>query len=68
MHPAALQWVTEALDDLPAPTRVIELGSLNVNGGLRHLFPPECDYIGVDLQPGPGVDVVADACTYHTRS
>jgi hypothetical protein len=40
------------------PVRVVDLGSMNVNGSYRELLPPTCDYVGVDLEPGPGVDVV----------
>ena len=43
--------------------RVLEVGSLDVNGSVRGdimaLGPAE--YIGVDLQPGPGVDLICDA-------
>ena len=35
--------------------RVIEIGSLNVNGGVRDLIDVE---VGVDLREGPGVDLV----------
>lgn len=38
--------------------RVLEVGSLNINGTVRDFFT-DCDYIGVDVAPGPGVDVVA---------
>ena len=43
--------------------RIIELGSLNVNGGLREYveqFKP-AKYIGVDIQYGRDVDIVCDA-------
>lgn len=40
--------------------RVLELGSLDVNGTVRDLLPVT-EYLGVDMRPGPGVDVVADA-------
>lgn len=36
---------------------VLEMGSLNVNGTLRTLFS-RCDYIGVDVVAGKGVDKV----------
>jgi hypothetical protein len=37
--------------------KVLEVGSLNINGTVRDLFT-DCDYTGVDLSEGPGVDVV----------
>lgn len=36
--------------------RVLEVGSLDINGSVRELFS-KCDYTGVDLQLGPGVDL-----------
>lgn len=36
--------------------RVLEVGSLDINGSVRELFT-NCDYTGVDLAPGPGVDL-----------
>lgn len=42
------------------PARVLEVGSMDVNGAVRDLFP-DADYVGIDLDPGPGVDVVASA-------
>lgn len=38
---------------------VLEIGSYNVNGTVRDLFPEP--YTGLDMQDGPGVDVVANA-------
>jgi SAM-dependent methyltransferase len=44
-----------------APT-ILELGSRNVTGVLRRdLFPGAGRYLGVDIHPGEGVDVVGDA-------
>jgi SAM-dependent methyltransferase len=37
--------------------RVLEVGSLDVNGSPRPFFT-DCDYLGIDCRPGPGVDVV----------
>jgi SAM-dependent methyltransferase len=37
---------------------VLEVGSWNVNGSVRELFQ-SCEYLGVDIAPGPGVDLVA---------
>jgi hypothetical protein len=38
-------------------TKVLEIGSLNINGSVRPFFEG-CDYTGIDLEEGPGVDVV----------
>ena len=43
--------------------RIIEIGSLDVNGSFRPIakrFEPAC-YVGIDLRPGKGVDVVCKA-------
>jgi len=39
--------------------RVIEIGSYDVNGGVRRIFDGAAEYVGVDLKTGPGVDVVS---------
>lgn len=43
---------------LSRPTRVLEVGSKDVNGGLRDIFPDNVSYVGVDIEPGPNVDHV----------
>lgn len=45
--------------------RVLELGSLIINGSPRMCFNG-CTYIGLDWRPGFGVDVVAKAHEYDT--
>ena len=42
-------------------SRVLEIGSSDVFGSIRKLFPECSDYIGIDLTPGPGVDIVLNA-------
>jgi TPR repeat protein len=32
--------------------RVVDVGSQDVNGTLRDALPQDCEYIGVDLEPG----------------
>ncbi len=44
--------------------RILELGSRDVNGSPRGLFGGAKEYVGVDLAPGPGVDVVMDCRAY----
>jgi SAM-dependent methyltransferase len=40
---------------------VIDLGAADYNGSYRRLFEEiPCTYIGLDLQPGPGIDVVLE--------
>jgi SAM-dependent methyltransferase len=49
--------------------RVLEVGSLDVNGSVRGditaLGPAE--YVGIDIRPGPGVDVLCDAADLVAR-
>lgn len=43
----------------PTP-RILDVGALDVNGGLRRFAPPGAHYVGLDQSPGAGVDVVKD--------
>jgi hypothetical protein len=47
--------------------RVLEVGSLNLNGTVR-IFFNDCDYHGIDLGPGPDVDEVIDGSIYSKPS
>lgn len=44
-------------------SRVLEIGSYNVNGSVRKFFK-NCAYTGIDVAPGNDVDVVASGDTY----
>lgn len=44
--------------------KVLEIGSFNVNGTVRNLFN-NCDYIGLDIAEGNGVDVVCEGQKYN---
>lgn len=47
-------------------SRVLEIGSRNVNGSLRELFA-DCEYIGVDCVDGDGVDIVCLAHEFRDK-
>ncbi len=55
-----LAWLQELRDGFGIDYhRVLEVGSRDVNGSPRSIFQvANNEYIGVDLEPGPGVDVV----------
>ena len=59
MHAEAYAWVAAVRSRMS----VCELGSRDVNGTVRGLFLG-WHYVGVDVRPGPGVDVVADAADW----
>lgn len=45
----------------PARPSILEVGSLNVNGSPRDVCADKyAAYVGIDLTPGPGVDVTCD--------
>lgn len=55
-----MAWVAARVGELDLAGRsTLEVGSYNVNGSVRPLFTGE--YVGVDMRPGPGVDMVAPA-------
>jgi SAM-dependent methyltransferase len=59
MHESVLKWVGDEVmaRGLNRPSRVLEVGSYDVNGSVRPFFD-ETEYTGVDIAPGPGVDIV----------
>jgi hypothetical protein len=40
------------------PIKILDIGSQNVNGTLRDCAPAGSLYVGADITPGAGVDVV----------
>lgn len=65
MHQSVIDFGTKHLtSEVVFDARVLEIGSFNVNGSLRpHVMKlSPASYIGIDLQPGDGVDLIADAC------
>lgn len=47
--------------------KVLEVGSLNINGSVRDFFSG-CQYIGLDVGPGPGVDEVGYGENYASTA
>lgn len=59
-HYQQLQFVSISQKIFPeyfSRTKVLEIGSWNKNGSTRQFFT-ECDYLGVDIATGNGVDLV----------
>ena len=59
-HEQQLDFVQSVKDEFPEyfkGTKVLEVGSLNINGSVRQFFEPD-QYIGCDLGEGDGVDIV----------
>lgn len=62
MHDTAMEigcLVMDRYSDLPK-AKVLELGSYDVNGSLRSHAPKTTEYVGLDLEAGPGVDFVVE--------
>lgn len=63
MHPSAMTNGARFFDTyvrhLESPL-VVDIGSQDVFGSLRSVAPPQARYVGVDMAPGKGVDVVID--------
>jgi hypothetical protein len=47
--------------------RVLDIGAMDVNGSLRRHAPSFIAYVGMDIEAGPGVDVV-NPPAIHFRS
>jgi hypothetical protein len=60
MHADAYAFVADAARRYRAAAPVLEIGARNINGSIREVLPAE-GYVGIDLRPGPGVDLVTDA-------
>lgn len=61
MHPGAKDYVRSVIRPC---TSVVEVGSLDINGGIRDLLP-QADWYGIDIAEGPGVDEVASGVTWR---
>lgn len=69
MHAEVFNWTKDAFnnwrqDKLNSPYKVLEIGSLDINGSIRSIFNDAEFYLGIDMQEGPGVDLVTNAATF----
>jgi SAM-dependent methyltransferase len=63
VHQQAYDWVARyASDELLS---VVEFGARDLNGSVRSLFPNADPYVTLDVLPGDGVAVVANAATWQ---
>lgn len=71
MHPQAFDFVRRVVQSLPPLRAVAEFGSREHNGSVREVFTDARGgggfYVGIDLHPGPGADVVMDAADWDGR-
>lgn len=69
-HPQQLNYITTIKDRFKENfenSRILEIGSLNINGTIRTFFN-NCEYIGLDVGEGKGVDIVCEGQKYDAPS
>lgn len=62
MHPSA-KIIAKNFYDVYCKDRnlkILDVGSLDVNGSLRDIFPSNCEYTGIDFAAGKNVDLVLE--------
>lgn len=47
--------------------KVLEIGSLDINGSIRQFFT-DCDYLGIDVGEGKGVDLVCQGQDFQGKA
>lgn len=60
MHSEAFAFIADKASQLGGKRRVLEIGSRDINGTPRPCFFDAVRYVGVDIAPGPSVDIVAN--------
>ena len=64
MHVSAFNWASSVLSERTF-NGVVEFGSRDVNGSIKHAVRYTGYYVGIDISNGPGVDMVIDAADYQ---
>lgn len=66
-HPAQQEFVERLKNNIPSyfeSNNVLEVGSLDINGSIRQFFI-DCNYTGIDIGEGPGVDIVCEGQNFE---
>ncbi len=66
MHQQVEQWVGRHAAHVAPGGKVLEIGARNINGTIRKFFC-DVDWVGLDVEPGDGVDIVADAADFDGK-
>jgi len=69
-HVQQIEYVNSIKSNYPnyfKNTKVLEVGSLDINGSVRTFFE-DCDYTGIDLGEGNGVDIVCEGQNFPGES
>jgi ubiquinone/menaquinone biosynthesis C-methylase UbiE len=59
MHQQAYNLIKRFAETLPKGLKVLDVGSMDMNGSLKDLFN-KGDYIGLDIAEGKNVDIVSE--------
>lgn len=62
-HPQQREFCERIAHRARGVSLVYDFGSLDVNGNNRYLFP-HASYVGIDVAPGPNVDVICKASEF----
>ena len=68
-HPAQQNFFQRVKDLHPkyfSDVKILDIGSLDINGNIKHLFSHPYYYVGVDLSHGNNVDVVCPGHLYDS--
>ena len=63
MHDYSMRLMKAFASTVAESTTILDVGSRDVNGTFRHLFPGR-PYVGIDIEAGDGVDVVVEPYSY----
>lgn len=66
-HPQQINYIKSLKEKFKSNfinSKVLEIGSLDINGSIRPFFE-NCQYIGIDVGEGPGVDIVCEGQDYN---